>query len=166
MKKLTTEILASFAIQGSNKELPAGFSLADIRRAGLSQEEIDAWEKEWDSVPILVKPYTALLKDIKAKKRVHNQSTFGPDHDAETNLCGTPMWTAGHLVNMAGAVGYELKKKYGWEVAATIIHRKTHPDYPLQNFGGIPQSWAMAYIETMAAREKKEEKENGKSTLS
>lgn len=66
------------------------------------------------------------------------------------------MCTAGSLVHMAGQRGYELKKEFGWEGAASLIHKKAHPDYPCQNFGGIPQSWAMAYIEEMAEREAEE----------
>ncbi len=60
------------------------------------------------------------------------------------------MCTAGHLVNMAGKMGYQLQKEYGWEGAASLIHRKSHPDYPEQNFGSIPQSWAISYIEMAA----------------
>lgn len=54
---------------------------------------------------------------------------------------------------MAGQVGYELRKKYGWSTAARMIHFKAHPDQPCQDFGAIPQDFAMAYIETMAERE-------------
>jgi hypothetical protein len=54
---------------------------------------------------------------------------------------------------MAGEVGYRLKEKYGWEGAAALIHYKSRPDVPPQNFGGIPQSWAMAYIEERAEEE-------------
>ncbi len=100
------------------------------------------------------KPYTKLLADLKAKKRIHDQSTFGPESEIpEENVCGTAMCTAGHIINMAGAFGYELKEKYGWGPAATLICKKTYPDQPVQNFGSIPQAWAMAYIETMAERE-------------
>ncbi len=72
----------------------------------------------------------------------------------EDNICGTPMCTAGHLVNMAGEIGYKLKSKYGWANAAMLIHLKSNPDLPVQNFGSIPQEWALAYIEEMAEREK------------
>jgi len=83
------------------------------------------------------------------------QSTWGniEEWDENLNVCGTPMCTAGHLVNMAGKRGYELKNEFGWGDAATFIHRKAHPDYPVQNFGSIPQAWAIAYIEEMAERE-------------
>ena len=107
--------------------------------------------KEWESIPVLDKPYSHLLSDIEAKKRIHRQSTWGPEDGCyEVNVCETPMCTAGHLVNMAGSIGYDLKKKYGWKDAATLIHIKAHPDFPLQNFGGIDQTNAMAYIEAMA----------------
>lgn len=123
----------------------------DLRGAGYSASDFP----EWDNIPTLNKPYTQLLHDINKKKRIHTQSTFGAleDFNAAKKVCKTPMCTAGHLVNMAGKRGYELKNKYGWATAATLIHQKAHPDYPVQNFGAIPQEWAMAYIEDMAERE-------------
>ena len=125
----------------------AGYSASDVRSAGYSEEDL----KEWDSIPVLEKPYTRLLEGINAKKLVHNQATFGPEECLdEGNICGTPMCTAGHLVQSAGKIGWELRKKYGWSDAATLIHYKAHPDYPPQDFGGIPQAWAIAYIEYMA----------------
>ena len=60
------------------------------------------------------------------------------------------MCTAGHLVNMAGKIGWDLKAKYGFRGAATLIHLKTHPNFPIQNFGAIEDERAMAYIEAMA----------------
>jgi hypothetical protein len=57
---------------------------------------------------------------------------------------------------MAGEIGYALREKYGWSSAASLIHLKTHPDYPIQNFGEIPQEYALAYIEEMAEMEEKE----------
>lgn len=63
------------------------------------------------------------------------------------------MCTAGHLVNMGGTEGYKLKKEYGWEKAASLIHLKAHPTAPTQNFGSIEQSHAIAYIELMAEYE-------------
>ena len=111
----------------------------------------------WDSVPIIEKPYTKLLEDINNKKRCHNQSTFGEieDFDPNLNICGTPMCTAGHLINMAGEAGYNLKKKYGFAGAALLIHTKSCPERPCQNFNNIPQDWALAYIETEAEYESK-----------
>jgi hypothetical protein len=110
-------------------------------------------------VPLIVNPYSNLLADINSKKRVHNQSDFGPSCDPGTNLCGTQMCTAGHLVNMAGEQGYALQKRFGWEGAASRIHLKVHPTAPCQNFASIPQSHAIAYIEMMAAYEQRENKE-------
>ncbi len=130
-----------------------GYSASDLRSVGCSAIDLS----EWDSIPILEKPYTKLLADIKAKKRKHDQSTFGPiqEFDASINLCKTPMCTAGHLVNMAGKVGYELVKKYGgFSQAAALIHARCHPNDPPQNFGAISQELAIAYIEEMAWREK------------
>ncbi len=110
------------------------------------------YEELVKAIPVLEKPYTKLLKDIQAKQRIFKQSTYGEieDYDPKANVCGTPMCTAGHLVNMAGKPGYDLKNKYGWAIAATVIHKKAHPDLPAQNFGSIPQEWALAYIEEMA----------------
>lgn len=70
------------------------------------------------------------------------------------------MCTAGHLVSMAGAKGYELLKKCGndFSLAAGLIHMASRPDAPQQNFGSIPQEWAMAYIEERAAEEEAGEK--------
>jgi hypothetical protein len=118
--------------------------------------------KEWDSIPLLDMPYSKMLAGIKEKKLVHMQSTFGDIESweqacaAENNICNTPMCTAGHLVHMAGEIGYALREKYGWSSAASLIHLKTHPDYPIQNFGEIPQEYALAYIEEMAEMEEKE----------
>ena len=110
----------------------------------------------WDRIPKLEKPYSKLWEEIQAKKRLHNQSDWGPStcptHD---NICKTPMCTAGHLVNMAGSIGYELQQKYGWAGAASLIHAKSCPDLPEQNYGAIKQEWALAFIECNAELESK-----------
>ena len=69
------------------------------------------------------------------------------------------MCTAGHLVQLAGAEGLALQKKLGWPQAAALIHAAAHPDHPCQNFGSIPDAWALAYIEKMAAIEAETPKE-------
>jgi len=106
----------------------------------------------FEALPVLVKPYTSLLADINDKKRIHDQSTFGDieEFDPEANVCGTRMCTAGHFVNMAGEVGYKAQNIFGWEKAAAMICLKAHPDFPIQNFGGISQKSALAFIEEMA----------------
>ena len=130
-----------------SEAIAAGYSLSEARAAGYSEEDI----QEWDSITVLDKPYSRLLNDIEAKRRIHRQSTWGPEDGVkEENVCGTPMCTASHLVNMAGSTGYALKNKYGWKNAAALIHYKTHPDFPLQNFAAIEQANALAYIEAMA----------------
>ena len=139
------------AKSGATALLCAGFSATDLRGAGFSVTDL----QEWDSIPILEKPYSLLLADIESQRRIHSQKDWGPDYDPARNLCKTEMCTAGHLVNMAGEVGYKLQKKYGWEIAATLIHRKSRPDVPPQNFGAIPQELAMAYIRERAAEEEK-----------
>jgi hypothetical protein len=150
----TINNLSAYTIKNLSADTIKNLSAYTIKK--IRPELLEGYYKFWESVPKLEKPYTQLLTDIKEKKRTHNQSTFGTveDFDPALNVCGTPMCTAGHLVNMAGKVGYELKKKYGWEAAATFIHRKSLPDFPVQNFGSIPQSWAMSYIEAAAEFEK------------
>jgi len=124
----------------------------------LTPSDLKEAEKEWDSIPLIPKMYTRLLEEIEKGLRKHDQSTFGPDYDPETNLCKTRMCTAGHLVNMAGEVGYALKQKYDFPTAARMIHMKNRPDVLPQNFGSISQDLAMAYIRERATEETKETK--------
>jgi hypothetical protein len=131
---------------------------SDFRAAGWTPSDLEEYQKEWDSIPIIPMLYTKLLHAIEAKERIHNQSTYGPDCDPETNLCKTPMCTAGHLVNMADGVGYKLRQKYGFPIAARLIHLKNRPDVQPQNFGNIRQELAMAYIRERAAEEAAMEK--------
>jgi hypothetical protein len=132
----------------------AGWTPSDLRAAGWTKAEIKEAEEEWDSIPVIPKLYTKLLADIKAKRRLHDQKTWGPECDPGANVCGTPMCTAGHLVNIAGEIGYKLRAKYDWRGAARLIHMKNRPDAPPQNFGSIPQEFALAYIEQRAEEEK------------
>src|SRR5205085_2004216 len=111
----------------------------------------------WDSIPVLEKPYTRLLADIEAGSRLHDQSTFGPDCDPKTNLCKTPMCIGGHLVNLAGEIGYALARKYDFAAAARLIHLKSRPDATPPSFGAIPNAWTLAYIRARAAEEAKKE---------
>lgn len=122
-----------------------------LRAAGWTPSDL----QEFDNIPIIENVCSRLVADIEAGRRKHRQSTFGPDTKTpEPNICNTPMCTAGHLVNMAGEIGWDLKKKYGWETAARLIHSRAHPGWPPQNYGGIPDAWALAWIETMAEHEK------------
>lgn len=95
--------------------------------------------------------------NIQNKKRLFKQSTFGPSEKAvdDIHLCDTPMCTAGNLVNLAGEQGWEFQKKYGFSVAASLIHQKSCRDLPEQNYQSIPDKWALAYLEEMAERESK-----------
>ena len=154
MDEKKRKLLAILAEQGLQKKealLAAGFSASELRAAGFSVSDL----VEWDEIPVLVNPYTEILADIQAKRRLFDQSTFGPDCDPKQNLCGTPMCTAGHLVNKAGDVGYKLVSKYGgnFPMVAGWIHAKARPDVPPQNFDNIPNEWALAYIEQRAAEE-------------
>ena len=139
MKKTNKDLLFSLATNISTSKLIA---------AGWTDKDF----QEWNEIPIIKNLYTILLSDIKNKKRIHKQSTFGDikEFNPENNICNSPMCTAGHIVNMAGKIGYNLRHKYGWHTAAYLIHKKAHPDHPAQNYNNIPQEWAMAYIEKMA----------------
>ena len=128
----------------------AGYSASDVLSAGYSASDVQALE---DSIPLIEKPYSRIWAGIQAQTIKHDQSTFGPNADPKTNLCKTQMCTAGHLVNMGGAQGYALKEKYHFATAAALIHYKSHPGWPCQDFGCIPQGWALAYIEEMAEHE-------------
>ena len=145
----TADLLA--AGYSASALLAAGYSLSDLLAAGYSASALR------DETPLVERPYSRLLTDIREKKRLFRQSTFGPDNQPkEVNICDTAMCTAGHLVNMAGEAGWKLKEKYGYSFAAALIHEKAHPGWPCPNFGAIPDEWALAYIEEMAEREEKE----------
>mgnify|MGYP001570889233 CR=1 FL=1 len=124
-----------------------------LKAAEWTPSDLKEVEKEFNSIPKIKNIYTKLLSEIESKQRLHNQSMFGPACDPKTNLCSTPMCTAGHLVNMCGEIGYKLKQKYSFPVAAKLIHIRNRPDVPPQNFGYIPQDFAMAYIRERAAEE-------------
>ena len=159
--KTQPNTFAILAMKRPNQDQIGGLSRYQI--GGLSQDQI-GWlsqdqremieEKRAElmkEIPTLIKPYTTLWNDIQAETRVFKQSTFGEceDFDPELNLCGSPMCWAGHMVNMGGKEGYELKKKYGWETAASLMHDKLYPTISPQNADNIPQEWALAYIEYM-----------------
>ena len=130
----------------------AGYSVSDLKSVGYSASDLRSIEALEAEIPKLEKPYSRLWKEIQMKKRIHKQSDWGPEKPSD-NICGTPMCTAGHLVNMAGEAGYKLKDATSWSIAASIIHYKAHPDIPPQNFNSIPQELALAYIEQMAKYE-------------
>ena len=150
--------------------LEAGFRAKALLGAEVSAKELlDAGATVYDlahaglKIPKLERPYTRLWEDIQKQARLHDQGTFGPSRPTpEPNVCNTAMCTAGHLVNMAGDDGWKLQSAYGFCSAAQMLHEVAHPGWPCQDFSSIPQSWAMAYIETMAQREAQEEVENAK----
>ncbi|HKR03494.1 MAG TPA: hypothetical protein VJY62_02580 [Bacteroidia bacterium] len=110
---------------------------------------------EWESIPVLDKPYSTILKEVNEKKRCYQQSTFGEitEFNPEENICKSAMCLAGHLVHMAGTKGYELRKKYDWFGAATLIHRKAHPELPPMDFFITSQDLGLAYLEYASAYE-------------
>ena len=133
----------------------AGWMPNDFIAAGWTPSEIKKIEN-FPPIPVLQKPYTVMLADIRKKTRLHDQSYFGPtDFDPKQNICETRMCTAGHLVNMAGKAGYRLLHACGdsFVLAASLIHEASCPNVPAQNFGPISQELAMAYIEQRAAEE-------------
>ncbi len=137
--------------------LDAGFTMPQMLRAGCTASQmidtgftasqmIDAgFTAENLKIENL---YTTIHADIKTAKRKHDQSTFGD------NICGTPMCIAGHIINVAGEVGYKLREKLSPAIAAALIHAFSHPDKPCPNFGAYPDEWALAFIEDMADYEK------------
>jgi hypothetical protein len=70
-------------------------------------------------------------------------------HSCETTHC-----LAGWTVHLAGKKGYALENRVGWQVAATLIHRKSRPDAPLPFYLASHEA-ATAYIKARAAEEKK-----------
>jgi hypothetical protein len=130
----------------------AGWTPSDLMAAGWTPSDLRAGLGE---IPVLDKPYSRMLAEINAGKRTFKQSTWGPENSPtpEPSLCNTPMCCAGHLVSLAGEAGWNLRKKVGFAGAAALIHDAAHPGWPLQNFGAIPDAWALAYIETMAQHE-------------
>jgi len=163
MTTLTKEQMAICATAGitPSQLLAAGFTALQLLAAGCTALQLlaagcTASQLFNDETPLLHKPYTALLAAINASERKFDQSSFGPEISPPAeHICGTAMCTAGHLVSMAGAQGQALKEKLGFPQAAALIHAKAHPDYPCQNFGIIPDAWALAYIEMMAGVEAK-----------
>jgi hypothetical protein len=121
--------------------LEAGYTASQLLEAGITASQL------LEAVPKIDKPYTTIFSDLNNGKRAHDQSSFG------TNVCGTPMCIAGHLVNLAGEDGWVLKNKVGFSEAAALIHAASHPDKPCPNFGSYPDEWALAFIEEMAAFE-------------
>ena len=138
-----------------SQALAAGYTLSQARAEGYTDSDFE----EWNSIPVLVKPYTKLYADIKNKLISYDQSTFGPRVcPADEEYCGTPMCAAGHLVHMAGKVGYDLLEKYGdFKLVATMIHAKYNPQMPMQNFGLTNTENAIALIEYQAELEGKGE---------
>ena len=126
----------------------AGYSASALLEAGYSASSIP-------TIPVIQLPYTKILKAIEANPSCHRQSTFGGETYEEHHACGTAMCTAGHLVALSGLEGWELKEKFGWKAAASMLHQAAHPGWPCQDFGVIPDKDAMEYIKEMAEREAK-----------
>jgi len=87
-------LLATLAINNLSAYTINNLSADTIKKLG--KDAIAKHNEFWDSIPVIPKFYTHLLKDINKKKRIHSQSTWGSieDFDPEANVCGTPMCTA------------------------------------------------------------------------
>ncbi|MBI1188266.1 MAG: hypothetical protein GC206_13210 [Alphaproteobacteria bacterium] len=141
--------------------IAAGWTPSDLRAEGWTPSDLRAAGLADDQIPLIERPYTQLRDALRTKARVHKQSTWGPEDapPAEENICKTPMCTAGHFVSMAGEKGWELKNRFGWAGAYALLHDRAHPDTPMQNTASIPDEWALAYIEEMAAMEERSPRE-------
>jgi hypothetical protein len=122
--------------------------------SGLTRDQIERHKELWDAVPFVENLYSKILEGIRSEQRILDQATFGPDEGvAPVNVCRTPMCIAGHTVNVAGAAGMGLKKRYGFDGAAALIHAKSRPGTPRPRYDTYPDDWALAYIEERAAEE-------------
>jgi hypothetical protein len=155
----TINNLSAYTIKNLSADTINNLSAYTIKK--LQPNLIEGYEKFWASIPKIEKPYSTLLADIKAKRRCYNQADWGDikEYDATQNVCETAMCVAGHLTHMLGPRGYELLKEFGgsYSQVGEIAHRKAHPNYPVMNFGNGDQKLGMAFIETMAEIESKEE---------
>jgi hypothetical protein len=132
--------------------------LTDAQLRGLTGEQLSCLTGEQlrgligaQQIPKVKKLYSTILSGIQNNERLLEQSTYGPDSDPAENLCKTPMCLAGHTVNIAGA--YELARRIGFPLAATIIHNISRPDVPAPRYDTYPNEWAMSYIEKRAMEE-------------
>jgi hypothetical protein len=183
MKKSDRKLKAILACQQNSAAIAAGYSLSEMRAAGYSLSEMRAAGyslsqaraagysliqaiaagysnndiEEWESIPVLEKPYTFILNAINEKRLIYKQSALSEikDFDPELNICGIAMCLGSHLVQMAGKVGYDLMKKHGYFTAATLIHLKYDATMPIMNFYLTDQSLGQAYLEEMAEIESK-----------
>ena len=135
----------------------SGVTVSDLIRAGVTVSQLVRGYSTAD-VPTVEKPYSRMLAAIESRAIIHDQSDYGPGHydcGPETDSCGTPMCTASHLVAMAGEAGAKLLDACDGNLplAAGLIHAMSRPDAPCQDFGSIPQEWALAYIRERASEE-------------
>ena len=128
---------------------------SDLRAAGWTPSEIKKIEN-FPPIPVLQKPYTVMLADIRKKTRLQpiNPILGSTDFDPKQNICETRIvygWASGEY----GKAGYRLLHACGdlFVLAASLIHEASCPNVPAQNFGPISQELAMAYIEQRAAEE-------------
>lgn len=136
--------------------------IGSLVRAGYIKELMSAkyfkkfsYATDWNEIPVLEKPYTRLMNDLKDKKRRISQDISVPlGYSNEIDISQTPMSTGGHLINLAGQIGVQIMDRYGWKVAGALIAEKAHPGWPQQNYDKIPDEWALAFISEMAEWEK------------
>jgi len=124
----------------------AGVTVSQLTESGFTASELTHAGVATD-VPTVEKPYSRMLAAIESSDIIHDQSDYGP--------YGTPMCTASHLVALAGEAGAKLLEVCdgNFRLAAGLIHARSRPDAPCQDFGLIPQEWALAYIRERASEE-------------
>ena len=151
----TINNLSAYTINNLSADTIKNLSAYTIKN--LSPDALAEREKLWAKVPLVDKPYTQLLADIKNKTRCYKQSDWGNirEYDVTKNVCETAMCIAGHLTHMGGAMAYALLQEldYTYAKVGGLIHAKTHPNMPCMDFYITDNSVGMAYIETMAEYE-------------
>ena len=153
--------LSQDQIRGLSQDQIRGLSQDQIR--GLSPSQI-SWLSQ-DQISWLSQDQIEVIDDIKDLGQLkiegdfygeivngdfYDQSTYGNLDDYEPE-CNTSMCYGGHWVNKAGALGYNMKEKYGYIFVATILHRSKYPDAPIFDFNSTNNHAGLNYGKMMSA---------------
>ena len=93
-----------------------------------------------------------ILAGIRAEKIKFDMGSWHGDVACnEANWCETTHCRAGAAVCLAGAPGWALEKKYGAEMAGSMIYAASRPDKPLPDFHATNED-ALVDMEQGAAR--------------
>jgi hypothetical protein len=72
--------------------------------------------------------------------------------------CGSGRCRGGHVVNLAGQAGFDLKARVGWPAAAMLIYLKSDPDLWRRGYpdfsGDVKNADALADMKRCAELEK------------